>query len=243
MTTAEGTLRPTRRPALTLAWLLAALLVVDLLFIAISVDAQRWGWSQEWLLRTDRGRPEQFGYAKQATTAALLLVVWRRTGWDVLAGWAALFGCILLDDSLRLHENVGGWLSRRPGFPQGIAGVGAQDLGELAVWGLLGLVPLAVIAVLHRRGDRPARAASGGLVVVVGCYAVFGVVVDQLHALTAGGPLYRPLGVAEDGGELLLLSVAVVFAAALLPSVGPTVTAAVDQRPVRAAASASSSPA
>ena len=44
---------------------------------------------------------------------------------------------------------------------------------------------------------------------VVAGFAFFGVVVDQFHALTMGGPLDWPLGVLEDGGELVLLSVAV----------------------------------
>ncbi|MBJ7452663.1 MAG: hypothetical protein JHC71_11330, partial [Blastococcus sp.] len=73
------------RPSLVLA----VLLVADLLLIAASIEAQRRGWSdgryRQWLLRAEGGWPEQFGYAKEATCAVLLLLLWRRTGGAVFA--------------------------------------------------------------------------------------------------------------------------------------------------------------
>ena len=243
MTPAGTGPRAGSRPSLVLA----VLLVADLLLIAASLEAQRRGWSdgryRQWLLRAEGGWPEQFGYAKQAGCAALLLLVWRRTGDGVFAAWAAVFACALVDDRLQVHERVGGFVARRLPLPQEVAGLREQDLGELAVWGLAGVLPLVVVAVLHRRGPEHVRAASRGMAVVVGGYAFFGVVVDQFHTLTLGGPLDRALGVLEDGGELVLLSVAVWYAGELLVAARRTGPALRDQDPARASAEASSSPA
>jgi hypothetical protein len=241
--TPAGTRTPGARP-----WLvLAVLLVADLLLIAASLEAQRRGWSdgryRQWLLRVENGWPEQFAYAKQATSAALLFLLWRRTRSGVFAAWAAVFACVLVDDRLQVHERVGRILARQLPLPQEVAGLREQDLGELAVWGLAGVVPLVVVAVLHRRSSEHVRADSRGMAVVVAGYAFFGVVVDQFHTLTLGGPLDRGLGVLEDGGELVLLSVAVWYAAALLVAARRTGPALRGQDPARAPAEASSSPA
>ena len=243
MTPASTGPRAGSRPSLVLA----LLLVVDLLLIAASLEAQRRGWSdgryRQWLLRAEGGWPEQFGYAKQAGCAALLLLVWRRTGVGVFAAWAAVFASALVDDSMQVHERVGAFLAQQLPLPQAFAGLREQDLGELAVWGLAGVVPLVVVALLHRRSPEHVRAASRGMAVVVAGYAFFGVVVDQLHALALGGPLERGLGVLEDGGELVLLSVAAWYAGALLVAARRTQQAPGDQDPARASAEASSSPA
>ncbi|MDT0275701.1 hypothetical protein [Blastococcus goldschmidtiae] len=244
MTTAEARVaRPGSRPSLVLA----VLLVADLLLIAASVEAQRRGWSdgryRQWLLRTENGWPEQFAYAKEATSAGLLLLLWRRTRGGVFAAWAAVFACALVDDRLQIHERAGGWLARQLSLPEGIAGLRGQDLGELAIWGVLGVFPLVAVAVLHRRSPDQVRAASRGMAVVVAGYAFFGVVVDQLHSMTLGGPLDRTLGILEDGGELVLLSVAVGYVGALLVAARRTRPAPEDQEVARSAASASSSPA
>lgn len=248
MTTPEASApRTAARAGSRLSFLLAVLLVADLLLIAASVEAQRRGWSdgryRQWLLRTENGWPEQFAYAKEAASAGLLLLLWRRTSRGVFAAWAAVFTCALVDDRLQIHERAGGWLARQLSLPEGIVGLRGQDLGELVVWGVLGVFPLVAVAVLHRRSPDQVRAASRGMAVVVAGYAFFGVVVDQLHSMTLGGPLDRALGILEDGGELVLLSVAVCYAGALLAGAHPTRPAPEDHDPARTAASASSSPA
>jgi hypothetical protein len=237
----------TRAPGARLSLVLAVLLVTDLLLIAASLEAQRRGWSdgryRQWLLRVEGGWPEQFGYAKEAGCAALLLLVRRRTREGVFAAWAAVFACALVDDRLQVHERAGRLLARHLPLPERFAGLREQDLGELAVWGLLGVLPLVAVVVLHRRSPGHVRAASRGMAVVVAGFVFFGVVVDQVHSMTLGGPLDRGLGVLEDGGELVMLSVAVWYAGALLAAARRTGPAPEDQDPARASAEASSSPA
>jgi len=226
---------------------LAALAVVDLLLAAASVITLLGPGGAEdespWLLETDGGWAELFGYAQEAVLALLLVSVAWRTRRLIWAAWALLFAGALADDSLRLHENYGSWLADRLevhlGFPERVAGLRLNDFGEIAVWGVLAVVPVVAIAVLHRRLDRSTRRADLGMAALATLFIFCGAVVDQMHVLAMGGPLDIPLGTLEDGGELLALSAMIAYVVALLRAGGrrevPT-----GQRP---SASASSSPA
>jgi len=208
-----------------------------------------------WLLETDGGWPERFGYAQQVAVGVLLVLLWHRTRRRVWLAWAGLYSVVLADDSLRLHERLGDQLARALELPDGLAGLRGDDLGELTAWGLLAVVPLAVVVRLHRRSDRGTRAASLGLAALACGYAFFGIGVDQLHAAARNGPWELLAGTVEDGGELLALSVTVAYAGTLLGAarrrrpagedggeVEGEAAAGADQSP-RASAAASSSPA
>jgi hypothetical protein len=172
--------------------------------------------AREWLLTTDRGIPERVGYAKLGVAGLLLaLVAFLRRRW-VFGVWAAVLLLALVDDSMRVHETAGRWLAERWHLTEGVLGLSAQDVGELAVWGLLGVVPLLVAVVLHRRSDPRTRRAGTAVAAVVGLYAFCGIVMDQVHQLGASGPYAQLLTVVEDGGELIALSLAVALGVALL---------------------------
>ena len=230
---------PGRAAPLLAGAVLAGLVAVDVRLVLQAVDLQAGGVEREhpWLLTTEGGWPERWGYAQQAA-AALLLVTAAvlRHRW-LFAAWAAVFGMALADDSLQLHERFGRLLAERWQLPEGVLGLRAQDLGELAVWGLLAIVPLAVVAVLHLRADRPTRRAGLAIAAVVALYALVGIGADQLHVVGGDGPHAGALTVLEDGGELVALSVAVAVAV-LLAARGRCQ----DQR-ARSSAAASSSPA
>jgi len=217
--------RPTLRSRLVALGpmpLLAALVVVDLLLAGISlVRLVLVGESltDPWLLETDGGWSEWFGYAQQAALAALLLTlayVCRRAIW---VAYAAIFLCALADDSLRLHENYGSWIADRLivrlGFPEHVAGLRLNDLGEMFVWGVLALAPVAAAVLLHRRSDAGTRRASRGLAVLIAVYLFFGAVVDQVHVLVLDSWAGDIVGTLEDGGELVALSLAVVYVVGL----------------------------
>lgn len=200
---------------------LVALVMADLAFIGASV----WHLALDvrtgpWLLETDGGHAEQFGYVQQAAIAVLLLVLALATRRGVFVAWGALYACALADDSLRLHENKGAWLADRIGehfwFPDGLLGLRANDLGEMLVWGLLGVVPLAAAILLHRRSDPSTRRDSLALAALLALYMFFGGVVDQLHVLVMDTPIDDAVGTLEDGGEMIALSLTLAFAIGLL---------------------------
>ncbi len=159
-------------------------------------------------MEKDRGYPELGGYLVQADVVScrgLLLLLRRR---PVYAAWGVVFGIALLDDGLHLHERLGGRLVRVLDLPAEIAGVDRQSIGELAVFGVLSVVPLLAVVVLHRREDAQAREHSRVLAVLLGALVFFGVVVDVLHSVVGGsGDVAMVFGLVEDGGELVVLSV------------------------------------
>ena len=230
---------------------LVALLAVDLALVVAStvVDSPGTGPGDGALsLESDGGLVEYVGYLHHLVLVVALLTVARLGGSRVWTAWAAVFALVLADDSARLHETLGDRFADALGFPAEVAGLRADDLGELVVWGLLAAVPLAWLVVLHRRSDRPTREASLRLAVPVAVYAFFGVVVDQVHAMARDGAWAGLLGTLEDGGELVALGVTVAHVVTLVGAARLGVTPrdgdAAGQAPeARASASASSSPA
>jgi hypothetical protein len=198
------------------ASLLAALVTGDLMLVVISVvrlGAAGPSPTDPWLLETDGGWAEYFGYAQQAALVVLLLILWQVTRHLVWGAYAVLFLCALADDSLRLHERKGAWLAEKLAFPEGVFGLRADDLGEMFVWGLLAAVPVAAAFLLHRRSDGWNRRASLGMAALVAAYVFFGAVVDQVHILFLDSWLGDVVGTVEDGGELVVLSLTVVYVA------------------------------
>ncbi|SEO79055.1 hypothetical protein [Trujillonella endophytica] len=231
---------------------LAVLLPVDLALIAASVATHRAGSgtpeaSEIWSVENDSGLAELVGHVHLLALAVLLLTLWRLGGRPVWIAWAALFALALADDRYRLHENQGHRLADLLHLPRELAGLRAGDLGELVVWGLLAVLPLLAIGGLHLRSDPRTRRESLGLGLLVAVYVFFGVVVDQLHAMSRGGAGEHLLGTIEDGGELLTLTVVLAHVVVLVGTARrnrrPADRGGSAQEPVRRRASASSSPA
>src|SRR3712207_1794080 len=96
--------------------LLAALLPVDLVLVAASVTrlvVSGHSYTDPWLLETDGGWAERFGYLQQAAIAALLVCLALLARRWIFAAFAVVYASALADDSLRLHENKGAWLVER----------------------------------------------------------------------------------------------------------------------------------
>lgn len=183
-----------------------------------SPAATEWLATSTWSVERDRGIPELYGYALLAVAIVGLVVLGRRRSRPVLYAWAATFALILLDDQMMVHERGGRILVRLLGSPTEILGVRAQDIGELAVWGGLALLPLLAVVVLHRLSDAPTRRVSAALGVLLGALVLFGVVFDQLHSMFLDGlPVAGPIaGTFEDGGELAVMAVLAAFVVGLL---------------------------
>jgi hypothetical protein len=200
---------------------LVVLLIADLVFITTSVWHLAVGVrTGPWVLETDGGHAEQFGYLQQAAVALLLGALALATRRYVFLAWGSLYACALADDSLRLHENKGAWLADRIGehlwFPDGLLGLRANDLGEILVWGLLAVVPLAAAVLLHRRSDAATRRASLAVAALLVLYVFCGGVIDQFHVLVMDTPIGDAVGTLEDGGEMVALSLGVAYAVGLL---------------------------
>ncbi len=195
--------------------ILIALLVVDAMLI--SGDLLRHAGvlhDVRFAVTAERGFGEWFQYLK-AGTIALLLIRARRTI-PVAWWWAGLFVYLLLDDAFAVHEAFGRFIAGVVTLPA-VGAVRPSQLGELLLFAAVGLVFAGALAALVRRGDAASRTLTLKLGLPFAALVFFGVFVDVVHSFLAD-PSYRyAVGVIEDGGEMLAMSVLVAVAYSLRP--------------------------
>ncbi|HEY6919624.1 MAG TPA: hypothetical protein VI412_10185 [Tabrizicola sp.] len=174
--------------------------------------------SDDWAL------PESFNYLKWLIIILALTRVALRDRWWTPCAWALVFLLILADDSLQVHETFGRLIAESANLQAGFM-VEASDLGELVVFGLMGLSVL----LLTGASFTSAGARSRGLSIFYGLIIVglgfFGVGIDFIHqAVVYDGTAHPALdfwkhvfAMIEDGGEMLVASLAAAFTLAPLP--------------------------
>lgn len=189
--------------------LLILLLSADFIFIVVHILYMNEFMSNSlYSIDRDLGYAEVYQYIKEFWIVLLLLFV--ATGRKQVAylAWATLFMYFLLDDSLRVHERFGGSLAYNFNF-QPMLNLRAQDIGELIASLFFGVLLLVFVWVAYLYSDEYAKKHSRHLFVLVMLVAFFGILVDMFHvALPWGKSL---LGLIEDGGEMLMMSVIVWY--------------------------------
>lgn len=186
--------------------------------------------STYWTITTDRGFGETFQYVKEFWLfCSFAILASSRAEWSYLS-FSLLFGYLLIDDAFLVHERVGEWIATTQNF-QPVLGLRAIDLGELVVAASTGLFFLLLIGVSYWLGTQQFRWICKRLFVLLGCLAFFGVVVDALHIMIEvinrpGIPLGFAFELAEDGGEMIVMSLLCWYGISLLkqPSLSPVRT-------------------
>jgi len=192
--------------------LLGLLLAVDAICIALHLLV----WLPErelalFSLEREGSYGEAFGYAKLLWLALLLLVLARRQrSWSYVPP-ALLVVYLLVDDAFGLHETLGTAMTDRLGF-EARFGLRAKDFGELAVSAVAGLAFLPALALAYWRAAPAVRRTLQDFALLLGILLFFAVAVDMAHSMAGpSGFWYRALGVLEDGGELVTMSVLVWY--------------------------------
>jgi hypothetical protein len=196
--------------------LLYLLWAIDLLLIAISAAAWTTGIveSQPALnIEYDGGLGETFQYLKWAAILVGLILCFRASPSRIYVVLFLLFSYLLLDDSLGIHERMGGTWSAWAGFVP-MVGLRAVDFGEMAVVAVVVAIFAGAMAWSYATSRDPtarryARAMLGLLLLL----GFFGVAVDMLHVVVWQFEipiLTLAAGLIEDGGEMLTAS-AMVF--------------------------------
>ena len=189
-------------------YFLLFLLAVDLVFIVLHF-LPLFGMLDNSLfsLERDRGYPEIYQYIKIFAIAILLLSVFAKTKAISYFVWSMLFLYLLLDDALRIHESLGGYVATQMSFAPAL-GLRAKDFGELVVSAIAALIFLAPLALLYTRGSDVLKEESIYLFSLLVALAFFGILVDMLHvAMQFGWKVSFLLGVVEDGGEMVVISI------------------------------------
>lgn len=156
-------------------------------------------------LEEDRGFAEVFQYVKLFWTAALLAALLLRTRILAYAPWSLLFGYLMLDDSVQIHERLGEWVATRFGFGAAM-GLRPQDFGEWTVSAAVLCGFLVLLGAAYARARPAAMRVSAPLFGLLLALVVVGVAFDALHvALRSLANTFLVL--AEDGGEMIVVSV------------------------------------
>lgn len=190
--------------------LLIALLAIDFVFMGLHVVHKVTNLLPDprFAISQDDGFSEQFEYVEYLAIIAGLIYLCRIGFSWVYAAWAIIFSYLLADDSLTIHEIAGRVVSVQFGLPSAF-GLRPEDLGEILVSGLAGGVFTLMLAGAHLVSPPPQRRANLILLALLVALAFFGVVVDALHVLAGADSLLLKgaVGVIEDGGEMVVMSV------------------------------------
>lgn len=186
--------------------------------------------STYWAITTDRGFGETFQYVKEFWLfCSFAILASSRAEWSYMS-LSLLFGYLLIDDAFSVHEGVGEWIATTQNF-QPVLGLRAVDLGELVVVASTGLFFLVLIGVSYWLGTQKFRWVCKRIFVLLGCLAFVGVVLDALHIMMEvinrpGIPLGFAFELAEDGGEMIVMSLLCWYGISLLkqPDLSPVRT-------------------
>lgn len=199
--------------------LLVLLLAADIVFIAMHLVYIVLGVGNvNFALTTEHGYSEVLQYMKAFWIGMALLWLWLgpgqgqgtegspRSGRHVFVIWGLLFFYLALDDAAGLHERAGQWMAQAWNLPV-IAQLRSRDLGELIFAGGVAGTGLSLASLFYFRGDAESKRVSRQLIILLAVFGFFAVGVDML-AMQFKHPA---LDVIEDGGELLVMSLILVF--------------------------------
>lgn len=165
------------------------------------------------LVSTDGGVPEWFGYFEMGVTSLFLLVAAVRGRAITLALWSVIVCYLMLDDAFQVHEHMGGLLgsdlSLFSGPPEYL-----QSRGEFLFAVIMGVVILTVLAIALVRENVAEAALASTLLVPFAALGFFAAGVDFLHELVGGSStkVASIMAILEDGGELMSMGFFLIFA-------------------------------
>lgn len=187
--------------------LLFMLVAIDFIFMGLHamkslgyITDPNFSVTQNW------GYPEIFQYLKAGFVAACFFWLGSNFKRPQFYSWAVVFLYILLDDSIEVHEYLGYHVGT---FLESAGRSGGKTLGELLVFGLLGFIIFTPLFYFYlRSANRELKIMSQDLFMLFMAMLFFGIGVDVLHDMAETGTVLNGvLGLVEDGGEMLVMSI------------------------------------
>lgn len=166
-------------------------------------------------LTRDHAIPELFMYLCEATCSAACFRSYAKTGRKAFLFFGVLFAFIVLDDALEYHEVMGRLIAER--LESASRSLDSQNLGEVVAWCIAAVVLFPPLVWCIARMQRDELGIYLVFALVFAGLVVFAVGVDLVHALSKQvfeghertvKIVGRLLGWVEDGGELLMVTVA-----------------------------------
>lgn len=161
-------------------------------------------------IETDLGLAESFQYVKEFWIFLMLCALARKYSQLSYLSWGSLFFYILLDDAGQIHERLGRLISSYFHF-HSLFGMGADDMGQLCVYSLVGLLFFLLLLPALLQGYKDFRRFSLQWGMIFAALTFCGVGIDAINI--ADQPLWiRGLAtLLEEGGEMVVMSVAVAY--------------------------------
>lgn len=157
-------------------------------------------------IEVDRGYAEFYQYTKLLWICALLIYLsFSRVSKHFFA-WVCFFLYLLLDDSLKIHENGGGLIAEQLDI-EPLFGLRLQDYGELGVAAIAGAILIVPLLWAYKCGSQKFRKISLDITILLSVFIFFSLFTDILHmAINWGDYVDFLFGIIEDGGELISIS-------------------------------------
>ncbi len=198
---------------------LIVFLSIDLALIAISISfglmivmERVTVWPDLFNVARDWSLGEMFNYLKWLLLIAILFRSYLQDRLLLLLMMCLFLLLVLGDDMLLLHERGGPILVIWTSLHKAIGPVAFQ-IGELAIWGLLGAVGAVFLYIGWRAADQSLRRKVMPMAWLFGGVIFCAVVLDVVHGLmpdnTVLGGVFLIL---EDGGEMLFISAMLSYA-------------------------------
>lgn len=188
--------------------LLFGLIFIDLIIIGLGFynswipDDQ---WKEFYALAADDSIGELVQYFKWFAVSVLFVIITIKRSSSSFIAWAILFLYLLLDDSLSIHENVGGYLVSNISF--GLpGGLRMQDIGELIVSGIVGSILLVIFMFAYKKSNDFFKITTHNMFFLFLALVFFGVFFDVFAVMTYSGNATAAFlfDVIEDGGEMIV---------------------------------------
>jgi len=188
--------------------LLILLLSADFAFIALHFVRALTPFLNDtfFSIERDGGYPEMYQYIKWFWIIIMLAYISKLKRSFSYIAWGFVFIYFFCDDVFKVHERVGAYIAGNltvmPPF-----GLRLQDLGELAVSTVAGIILLLVVVFAYLNGSQAFKKMSHDMLLLILALVFFGVGVDMAHiSIQLGREVSFILGVIEDGGEMLVAS-------------------------------------
>jgi hypothetical protein len=194
--------------------LLLLILSADLIYIALHIINGVAPLPNTFMfnITKDHSYAEMYQYIKFFWVIILFVYILKSTKCYSYISWILVFTYFLFDDCLRIHELFGQYIANSFNFNPPLH-FRPQDLGELAASGLAGAFLSVNLVSSYIYGSHAFRKVSVDILILVIALAFFGVFVDVAkHAFNLGRVVSFGLGIVEDGGEMVVVSLILWYA-------------------------------
>lgn len=169
---------------------------------AVTISTVEYARNEKLKIHDDGGFAEIFQYLQFLTAAGILLFLLKVERNYIYGIWSLFLITLFADDAFRFHEVAGEAFADAFEISSAF-GLRAQDFGELAVAGFLGLFFAGPIIYSLFAKDIEAKFVSIHYIILVAVLLFFGIGIDMLHSFLNHIPGSGVFSIIEDGGEMV----------------------------------------